>query len=35
MKNYIDLQILINETLADLILSFEKYNLEITITENK
>ncbi|SIS70317.1 hypothetical protein SAMN05421786_1011109 [Chryseobacterium ureilyticum] len=35
MKNYIDLQILVNETLADLIISFEKYNLEITITENK
>ncbi len=34
MKNYIELQVLINETLADLILSFEKNNLEITITKN-
>jgi len=35
MEKYIELQSLINETLADLILSFEKHNLEVTITENK
>lgn len=34
MEKYIELQSLINETLADLILSFEQYNLEITINEN-
>lgn len=35
MEKYIEFQYLINETLADLILSFEKYNLEITVVENK
>lgn len=33
MEKYIEFQNLINVTLSELILSFEKYNLNITITK--